>query len=445
MGHKSHHHSREKERDRSKHRHHKSKSHSKRSSSQSSNSSSDYSSSDSYSHNSHKKRKLHHKHHHKDRKKEKNNNPNSSKTLKKERLLTDNEVKIKDNIITGASLPSDSEETNIIKSKLNKNNNESINDKILIGPVLPSFLENNKDDDSNNENDSLHLIGPSLPPSYNENNTEQKPKIIGPSLPPSYNENNTEQKSKMIGPSLPSSYNENSTEQKSKVIGPFQPTDSVNEIIKKPEEESDDEIIGPLPMAPGHELTEEEETQRIINEFEERADRMKRKLEGKDEPEKPKKLVRDEWMTTLPEDNILDRINILKPRQFRKNGITKIDRSGWTDTPSDKLRKQKEGTKNKEEKVEYIQINKNDIEMQKMVDQYNKEHRNESLYDQHAKEYFKNKKYEENDISKLPFNRERDVLGAGSKGSIGKTNQLKNVLDIESTNRFIHSSSKRFL
>jgi len=35
-------------------------------------------------------------------------------------------------------------------------------------------------------------------------------------------------------------------------------------------------------------------------------------------------------------------INIMKPRQFRKNGITKIDRSGWTDTPADKLRKQKE-------------------------------------------------------------------------------------------------------
>jgi len=150
-------------------------------------------------------------------------------------------------------------------------------------------------------------------------------------------------------------------------------------------------------------------------------------------------------MTTLPEYNILDRINVLKPRQFRKNGVIKIDRSGWTDTPADKLLKQKEGVKDKDEKVEYIQINKKDLETQKMIEEYNRENRNESLYSQHAKEYFKNKKYEENDISKLPFDRERDVLGMGSKGSIKKTNALKGVLGVESANRFTHSSTKRFL
>jgi len=414
MGHKFHHHSKEKERrGRSKHRHHKS--HSKRSLSSSSNSSlssssSSYSSSsDSYSH---KKKKHHHnKHHHKDKKKQK---ISKVSVTSNENSLTENENKERKNILIGPSLPSNFEKPNNIKENLYENNKEN---KKFVGPVLPSFLEkNNEDVDKSDKNDSLSLsIGPYLPSSHNNSNTEQNSKIIGPSLPSQNNENNI---------------------QESKVY-------STNKLIKS--EEDDDEIIGPLPLAPGHELTEEEETQRIVKEFEERADRMKRKLEGKEELEKPKKLVRDEWMTSLPEDNILDRINILKPRQFRKNGVTKIDRSGWTDTPADKLKKQKEGIKNEEEKVEYIQINKNDIEMQKMIDQYNKEHRSESLYDQHAKEYFKNKKYEENDISKLPFNRERDVLGTGSKGSIGKTNQLKNVLGIESANRFTHSSNKRFL
>jgi len=419
MGHKSHH-SKEKSRGRSKHKHHKShsrrRSNSSESSYSSSSSNSGYSSSSSESHHS-RKRKKHHHHHHE--KKNKNMDKKQAEITKNEENKNENEKENK-NVLVGPTLPSNLNEINNIPM----NNNENV--KKIIGPTIPSFLQReNKNDDSsdnqeNNDNDSIPLVGPTLPPN---NNLEQSSKIIGPLLPSYLNKDNIEEKSKVIGPSLPISYG--STIEKS--------------------EESDDDIIGPLPMAPGHELTEEEETQRIINEFEERADRMKRKLEGTDEPEQPKKLVRDEWMTTLPEDNILDRINILKPRQFRKNGIGKIDVSGWTETPSDKLRKQKEGTKNEKEKVEYIQINQKDIEMQKMVEQYNKEHRSESLYDQHAKEYFKNKKYEENDISKLPFNRERDVLGSGSKGSIGKTNQLKGILGIESANRFTHSSSKRFL
>jgi len=427
MGHKSHHHSKEKDRGRNKHRHHKS--HSRRSSSQSSDSSSSsYSSSDSYSHHSHKKRKHHHRHH-KEKEKSKKIEVSKDKKIDKDSPSInkiENEKKL-----VGTSLPSDF--NNIPKKEEIKNDStNNDNEKKFVGPVLPSFLQNkdneSSDEDSNeSNNDSSALIGPSLPSSFNNENIEQNKKVVGPSLPPSFNNESTEQKKRVVGPTLPPSV--------------------PNVEIKKVEEESesDDDIIGPLPIAPGQELTEEEETQRIIREFEERADRMKRKLEGKDEPEKPKKLVRDEWMTTLPEDNILDRINVMKPRQFRKNGITKIDRSGWTDTPADKLRKQKEGIKDKEEKVEYIQINKKDQEMERMVEQYNREHRNESLYDQHAKEYFKNKKYEENDISKLPFNRERDVLGAGSKGSIGKTNALKGVLGTESANRFTHSTTKRFL
>jgi len=406
MGHKSHHHHHSKEKDRSRSRHRRHNSHSKRSLSQSSTSSSSsvssgYSSADSYSRHSHKKRK----HHHKDKKKNKKEN---SKHSKIEVNKTNEDTK---NVLVGPPLLPDIYKNSDIPKEDNINNNE----KGFVGPMLPSFMKNDNDEntETNNDNNS-HIIGPTL------NKPEQKSKIIGPSMPPSFNDD------KIVGPSLPQNK-------------------SNNEIEKKEEESDDDDIIGPLPMAPGYELTEEEETQRIVKEFEERAERMKRKLEGKDEPEKPKKLVRDEWMTTLPDDNILDRINVLKPRQFRKNGVAKIDRSGWTDTPADKLRKQKEGIKDKNEKVEYIQINKNDIEMQKMIDQYNKEHRNESLYDQHAKEYFKNKKYEENDISKLPFDRERDVLGSGSKGSIGKTNALKGVLGAESANRFTHSTTKRFL
>ncbi|ORX44314.1 hypothetical protein BCR36DRAFT_586178 [Piromyces finnis] len=295
--------------------------------------------------------------------------------------------------------------------------------------MLPSFLKNDNKDNNINSHTNESTIN------------ESEPKIVGPSLPNFLSQDNVEYKSEMIGPSIPHSFNEDSIENKPEIVDP-----SLSHNIPNNETNSDDDIIGPLPIAPGNELTEEEETQRIVREFEERAERMKNKLEGKEEESKtPKKLVRDEWMTMLPEDNILDRINILKPRQFRKNGVTKIDRSGWTDTPADKLRKQKEGVKDKNEKVEYIQVNKKDMEMQEMIEQYNKNYRNESLYDQHTKEYFKNKKYENNDISKLPFDRERDVLGTGSKGSIGKTNALKGVLGVESANRFTHSTTKRFL
>ncbi|ORX87047.1 hypothetical protein BCR32DRAFT_274833 [Anaeromyces robustus] len=431
MGHKSHHShhhsSKIKEKELSKHKHHKS--HSKRSSSQSSVSSS------SSTHHSHKRKKYHN---HKNKKEH-------IKNSKEKKIEIEREVK--ENTLIGPSLPSNFNiENNRVEN--NENNIFDNNEKKFVGPLLPSTInaKNNEANETNDENNissnEKNFVGPMLPSFLQKNldndNKNDTISIIGPSLPSNENIINTsEQKSRKIGPILPQSLIENNIEKLEENM-----YDNGNDN----DNDNDNDIIGPLPLAPGHELTEEEETQRIINEFEERADRMKRKLEGKDEEsEKPKKLVRDEWMTTLPEDNILDRINVLKPRQFRKNGVLQIDRSGWTDTPADKLKKQKEGIKDKNEKVEYIQINKKDIETQKMVDQYNKEYRGESLYEQHAKEYFKNKKYEERDISKLPFDRERDVLGVGSKGSIGKTSQLKNILGIESANRFTHSSTKRFL
>jgi len=302
MGHKSNH---------SHHHKHKHKSHSKRSSSLSSISSS--SSTDNYSHHSHKRKKHHH--HHKNKKE-------NIKSLKKQNDIMEIERKERENILIGPSLPIDKEE------KINDGNNSNLKNKEkIIGPLLPSVMNEN-----NNEVNETNI----------ESINSNEKKIIGP-LVPSFlqnhldNDNKDSQKNDTFtGPLLPS----NNLEQK--LIGPLLPQSSMNNEKNINNEDDNNDIIGPLPLAPGHELTEEEETQRIIEEFEERADRMKRKLEGADEPEKPKKLVRDEWMTTLPEDNLLDRINVLKPRQFRKNGISQIDRSGWTDTPADKLKNQKE-------------------------------------------------------------------------------------------------------
>jgi len=108
--------------------------------------------------------------------------------------------------------------------------------------MLPSFMQNDNEN-SNDENDITNI-------------TDKSSVIIGPSLPSSLNNNNNNEKQKIniIGPSLPLSLNNNNDEQISKIIGPSLPSSVENKIIEK-SEESDDDIIGALPMAPGYELT----------------------------------------------------------------------------------------------------------------------------------------------------------------------------------------------
>ena len=99
--------------------------------------------------------------------------------------------------------------------------------------------------------------------------------------------------------------------------------------MAKPDSSSDDDdMIGPLPPKPGEEISAEDS---IAKSIEARAQKMKDKLEGRNQIAEPK---RESWMTELPE---MKAKNFgLGPRQFSKstNPKTKQDKS-WTQAPND--------------------------------------------------------------------------------------------------------------
>lgn len=98
---------------------------------------------------------------------------------------------------------------------------------------------------------------------------------IGPSVSPS------------IGATLPTA----GPARSSSISGPSFPED----------DDSDDEVIGPVPVPTAGE-EEEDEAQAAVREFLEREERRRKQAEEKDKPKAPQ---REEWMLVLPTSGVL--------------------------------------------------------------------------------------------------------------------------------------------
>eukprot|EP00048_Salpingoeca_helianthica_P006065 m.94579 g.94579 ORF g.94579 m.94579 type:complete len:255 (-) comp13863_c3_seq1:303-1067(-) len=163
---------------------------------------------------------------------------------------------------------------------------------------------------------------PALPPGFRRDASPSpppagpKPRIgpIGPMLPPSVT----------VGPSLP---------------GPGPHYDAP----KEEEEEQVDSfnVIGPLPPSGG--VSAEDERSERLAQIEERAQNMKRKLLGEEEPAaEPAKAARPEWMEMLPEGK--RKPTAVTARTFRPNSTQSLEiDSSWAETPAQ--RKQRESDK----------------------------------------------------------------------------------------------------
>ncbi|CAB3373724.1 Hypothetical predicted protein [Cloeon dipterum] len=269
--------------------------------------------------------------------------------------------------------------------------------KNVIGPALPPGFGGSKDEDSSSSNE---MIGPSLP------TTSQ----IGPVLPPSVTKESESdsdesfdgielhdeedlQTSAQFGPALPPGYGQK------KVLGPSLPPGLIPTTL--PESESDEDDAGVIgPRIPGSEA-DDSHWARVVAE---RAERMKKKLTAT----KDDKVARESWMLELPKDR--SGLLGLDARQFRKNAAPdkSADNSGWTDTPEDKLRKEKGGPSVakvdlKEELTEKL-IAKRDKEMAKMAKAHKRE--SKSLLDLHKE---KSKKSKKDDGERQMFDRDRDL------------------------------------
>lgn len=245
---------------------------------------------------------------------------------------------------------------------------ESSEPTSVIGPVLPPGfkLPGQGDETASPLKDSKSgqdLYGPSLPPGFAD--TSPKPGVIGPVLPPGFSV---------------------SSQQDADV-----------------DSDDSDDVIGPMPSeAVGSDYADDT----AARDFDRRATKMKMRLEGKDSEPEPR---REEWMTELP-DNLGLRIG-LGPRTFRKNmEDPKADRSAWTDTPADKVRKAEKKSRKDQDAAETSRHRKRhhqEKEIEEQLRQYNKEKRAESLLDMHRK---KKKEEKKNEVKeRREFNRDEDL------------------------------------
>ncbi|KAG8277046.1 GPALPP motifs-containing protein 1 [Homalodisca vitripennis] len=185
------------------------------------------------------------------------------------------------------------------------------------------FVVNNSDDscsidnltkDDHVESSEKDLFGPTIPP-------ESKPETYGPTLPP-------KQDSDSYGPALPPSH------VRDAIQGPALPPEMASELGETAQEDSedDDDMVGPQVEG---KMTK---AQYLLDM---RAIHIKRKLDEEKGGISKEVKKREEWMLELPPEKAS---NLgLGPRSFRmKEAPDMSNRSSWTDTPADKLRKEQQ-------------------------------------------------------------------------------------------------------
>lgn len=286
-----------------------------------------------------------------------------------------------------------------------------LQDKIPIedlGTDTKSSTEPRRCSISIEENSSNSICGPKLPPHLKHSRSrsaERNPSssshrhrsrelINGPSLPPPSASSSTSSSSHSTR------RNEEELQARPRTLGPAAPPPQFRNHHHEPDtamsdisESEDDDLIGPLPDGVAHKSE-------AHLELEKRA--LELKLAKFSENDALSDLtVRDEWMLELPEVRGVTDMG-LTARQFRtKERPDLSDRSGWTDTPQERERKQQHhpreptaeevrATKQKDAKA--IFNSKRDDEQEAAARKHRKKHkRDESLIDIHVKKLKKKK------------------------------------------------------
>lgn len=302
-----------------------------------------------------------------------------------------------------------------------------------IGPILPPHLQGNKSCSSSEDSSDDDAYGPKLPSNgckgpdqrsiknpvvekENASESDSSDDDYGPPLPPHLINQNKQSSntSRILGPSLPAA-------------GYSLPAHAGRDVDSESE---DDDVIGP--RIPTQGLTS---GQSAALDMEERAKRMKDKLEGKNQEKEPE---RESWMLELPSDQ---RKNFgMGARQFSRKGHLGPekggDRSAWTDSPEERERKAREGGSAKdaggdEPPVDQFVL-KRDMKMEEMTAELNKKRGNETLMDSHSKKLKKKAKKEEAaglNLERRPFDRDLDLKAnhfdeAQRKAMLKKTGTL---------------------
>ncbi|KAI9328769.1 hypothetical protein DFJ73DRAFT_800515 [Zopfochytrium polystomum] len=210
----------------------------------------------------------------------------------------------------------------------------------------------------------------------------------------------------------------------------------------------DDDVVGPLPVpTEGQQFYEELERQRKLAAIEARAaaDAAADLARAAAAP-----AGREEWMLVPPEPSRLA-IGVgqeMKPRQFSKNAKpTEVDQSGWTALPGDKQQRAAAGAGAGKGKApapapEPRQLTADEVATHEYIRLHTAASRGVSLMEAHAQEYVQGRRFEDEDVSRRPFDRDRDVV---SKRMDGKARQdlVDGAKKLDS--RFSHGSKSNFL
>lgn len=301
-----------------------------------------------------------------------------------------------------------------------QSNEFEVIDDLMCGPSLPPHMLTKCSDQSFDASPETEAepIGPRLPSTLTTTAETSRPASAIASATVA-----TIDEPPIKGPTLPSDIDLYATgaEYNSKIDS------AVSDIS-----DSDDDVdqIGPMPIGAG-------KTKAHL-ELEKRALELKlAKLSERDEcvNQEP---TREEWMTELPEIRGVTGLGLVA-RQFRTKERDEIgDRSGWTDTPDDRVRKSyaREPTTDelraaKQREADAVFKVKRDAEQEAAARKHKKKHkRDESLLDIHQKKMKKKKDKEKDDEKAVrrPFSRDTDLkvnrFDEAQKRSVIKKAQL---------------------
>ncbi|ORY97231.1 hypothetical protein BCR43DRAFT_513662 [Syncephalastrum racemosum] len=294
----------------------------------------------------------------------------------------------------GPSIPE-----HLLKAKREREEKETEEAQEAQTPPADSTPQDQEEDD---DGDDADAFAPALPPDLLEarqkqkQNQESQPKRrvgpVGPTLPPglqrSYHQGNTDEDDDdyVVGPSLPSNYD--------------------------PEQESKRSAIAAI---------------------EARAQQSREAMDEAARDAKSKKVERDEWMLLPPEIDYLRNADSSKSRGFNNRQLSESerDRSIWTDSPAERERKRKAAMM--EEPEDPRQQQQRPAPKPAAPPPVVVESRGKTLVEIH-KELAKNKKLkrkeDEDDPSKRPFDREKDLMAARPMNRKTKQDLLKSSYEL---------------
>lgn len=284
---------------------------------------------------------------------------------------------------------------------------DSAANKETLESLVPDVQENQHKDVIEIEDSDIEHENQTNSDKKNDNGSTKD--CYGPDIPPKHTEDVELSSSKSVGPFLPEHLRqkllENADENGTADISLSDEDDEIEE----------GEIVGPI--LPG---TKESLSASQIA-LEERA--LQYKLDRLSTGNSSSDLnAREDWMLTLPEAGTAAKIG-LGPRQFRAKAAPDMgDRSGWTDTPTDREAKQRSGKAAPREdngadykaEADKLEIEERDKEQERMARRHHKKHRKKdkhekSLLEMHQDKLKSNKKEEDTQNIRRPFNRDIDL------------------------------------